>query len=85
MRDPVKVNRVIKLCEDWAKRTFPTWEEDCEFITLDAWAGGLRVVATGRRGSAGRESPHVKGLYFAGDQYGKRLWGGASTVLRCLR
>jgi flavin-dependent dehydrogenase len=21
-------------------------------------------------------SPHVEGLFFAGDQYGKRLWGG---------
>lgn len=76
MRDPVKVNRVINLCEDWAKRTFPTWEEDCEFII---WTPGPEAYGLWRPVGEDRpdvKSSHVEGLYFAGDQYGKRMWGG---------
>jgi phytoene dehydrogenase-like protein len=76
MRNPQKVKRVTDFCEDWFKETFPTWEEDIEFIIWtpsDEGYGHWRPV--------GAERPDVKhssikGLYFVGDQYGKRLWGG---------
>ena len=76
MRDPARVNRVIQLCEDWARRTFPNWEKCREFCiwTPGPEAYGLwRPVGTDRPDVV---SPHVEGLHFAGDQYGKRLWGG---------
>jgi hypothetical protein len=76
MRNPDRVNRVIDLCEDWARATFPTWNDDCEFMlwTPAPEAYGLwRPVGEDRPDVT---SPWVKGLYFAGDQYGKRLWGG---------
>ncbi len=76
MRNPDRVNRVISLCEDWAKRTFPHWNEDMEFCiwTPSPEAYGLwRPVGTDRPDV---KSPWVKGLYFAGDQYGARMWGG---------
>jgi hypothetical protein len=67
---------VIQLCEDWARATFPHWDEDCEFIIWtpgpDAY-GHWRPVGTERPDVV---SPWVAGLYFAGDQYGRRLWGG---------
>ncbi len=76
MRDRQRVNRVIELCEAWAKATFPTWDEDVEFIiwtpSPDAY-GHWRPIGAERPDVA---SPWVEGLYFAGDQYGKRLWGG---------
>lgn len=76
MRNPDRVNRVIQLCEDWARRTFPTWDEDLEFgiWTPSPEAYGLwRPVGEDRPDV---KSPDVEGLYFAGDQYGRRLWGG---------
>jgi len=76
MRNPDRVNRVIALCEDWARRTFPRWEEDFEFCiwTPSPEAYGLwRPVGEDRPDV---KSPHVQGLFFAGDQYGRRLWGG---------
>ena len=76
MRNPDRVNRVINLCEDWARNTFPTWDQDCEFMlwTPSPEAYGLwRPVGVERPDV---RSPHVEGLFFAGDQYGKRLWGG---------
>lgn len=76
MRNPSRVNRVVELCEAWARATFPTWERDCEFIiwTPSPEAYGLwRPVGVERPDV---RSPHVDGLFFAGDQYGKRLWGG---------
>lgn len=76
MRDPVRVNRVIDLCENWALETFPNWDDDFEFSiwTPSPEAYGLwRPVGEERPDVT---SPHVEGLFFAGDQYGKRLWGG---------
>ncbi len=76
MRNAGRVSRVIELCESWARTTFPTWERDCEFIiwTPSPEAYGLwRPVGVERPDV---RSPHVEGLFFAGDQYGKRLWGG---------
>jgi hypothetical protein len=76
MRDSKRVNRVVELCENWARATFPTWDEDLEFLiwTPSPEAYGLwRPVGMDRPDVT---SPWVAGLYFAGDQYGRRLWGG---------
>ncbi len=76
MRNPDKVNRVIELCEAWARRTFPSWDQDLEFgiWTPSPEAYGLwRPVGEDRPDVV---SPDVEGLYVAGDQYGRRLWGG---------
>jgi prolycopene isomerase len=76
MRNPERVGRVVELCEAWAKRTFPNWERDVEFIL---WTPGPEAYGLWRPIGEERpdvKSPHLEGLYFAGDQYGKRLWGG---------
>lgn len=76
MRNPDRVNRVIELCEAWARATFPTWDEDVEFIL---WTPGPEAYGLWRPVGEQRpdvKSPWVEGLYFAGDQYGRRLWGG---------
>ena len=76
MRDPARVGRVIELCESWAQATYPHWNDSLELIM---WTPGpecyghWRPVGTDRPDVA---SPWVEGLYFAGDQYGARLWGG---------
>jgi hypothetical protein len=76
MRDPQRVHRIVELCENWARATFPTWDEDLEFLiwTPSPEAYGLwRPVGMDRPDV---KSPWVEGLFFAGDQYGRRLWGG---------
>ncbi len=76
MRDPKKVKHVTDWCDHWFRQTFPTWKEDMEFCiwTPSPEAYGLwRPVGVDRPDV---KSPYVQGLYFAGDQYGKRLWGG---------
>ncbi len=76
MRDPAKVRKVTDWCDEWFRNTFPTWEEDMEFCI---WTPSPEAYGTWR--PVGEERPdvvseYVEGLYFAGDQYGKRLWGG---------
>lgn len=76
MRNPKKVMRVIDFCMDWFKRTFKDWKENVEFVLWtpsDEAYGNWRPVGEERPDI---ESPYVDGLYFVGDQYGKRLWGG---------
>ncbi len=76
MRNPDRVNRVIELCEEWARNTFPHWDDDFEF---SIWTPSPEAYGTWRPIGESRpdvKSPHVEGLYFAGDQYGERLWGG---------
>jgi len=76
MRDPRRVERVVELCEAWARATFPTWDQDLEFLiwTPSPEAYGLwRPIGMER---PDLKWPWVEGLYFAGDQYGRRLWGG---------
>lgn len=76
MRDPERVGRVVELCENWARATFPTWDEDLEFLiwTPSPEAYGLWRPVGEERPDV--KSPWVEGLFFAGDQYGRRLWGG---------
>ncbi len=76
MRDVKKVKRVTDWCDAWFRQTFPTWKEDMEFCiwTPSPEAYGLwRPVGVDRPDV---QTPWVRNLYFAGDQYGKRLWGG---------
>jgi hypothetical protein len=76
MRSPKKVMRVINYCMDWFKNTFKGWEENVEFILWtpsDEAYGNWRPVGEKRPDV---KSPYVDGLYFVGDQYGERLWGG---------
>jgi phytoene dehydrogenase-like protein len=76
MRHPQKVKRVIDFCMDWFKRTFTDWQENVEFVIWtpsDEAYGNWRPVGEDRPEV---KSPYVDGLYFVGDQYGERLWGG---------
>jgi len=76
MRNPKKVNRVIEVCEAWARAKFPSFDRDVEFII---WTPGPEAYGLWRPVGEDRpdvKSPWVKGLHFAGDQYGERLWGG---------
>jgi len=76
MRNPQRVRRVIDFCMDWFKRTFTDWKENVEFVLWtpsDEAYGNWRPVGEDRPDV---KSPYVEGLYFVGDQYGERLWGG---------
>jgi phytoene dehydrogenase-like protein len=76
MRNPKKVMRVIDFCMDWFKRTFKGWEENVEFVLWtpsDEAYGNWRPVGENRPDV---KSPYVENLYFVGDQYGERMWGG---------
>ncbi|MFQ5342247.1 MAG: phytoene desaturase family protein [Anaerolineae bacterium] len=77
-RDPQRVKRVTDWCDNYFRETFPTWEEDMEFCI---WTPSPEAYGLWRPVGEGVERPDVKspwveGLYFAGDQYGRRLWGG---------
>ncbi len=75
MRDPERVNLVIERCEAWARKTFPTWDEDVEFIL---WTPSPEALGTTRPVGKDRpvhKNPYVEGLWFAGDQYGEKNWG----------
>ena len=76
MRNPQKVTRVINFCMEWFKRTFKDWKENVEFVLWtpsDEAYGNWRPIGEERPEI---KSPYVDSLYFVGDQYGKRLWGG---------
>jgi len=76
MRNPQKVKRVINFCTDWFRRTFKGWKENVEFVLWtpsDEAYGNWRPVGEKRPDV---KSPYVEGLYFVGDQYGERMWGG---------
>ncbi|MEI9475940.1 MAG: FAD-dependent oxidoreductase [Deltaproteobacteria bacterium] len=76
MRNPQKVMRVISFCMDWFKSTFKGWKDNVEFVLWtpsDEAYGNWRPVGEKRPPI---KSPYVDGLYFVGDQYGERMWGG---------
>ena len=75
MRSRERVGLVIERCEAWARANFPTWDDDVEFII---WTPSPEALGTNRPVGADRvphKSRHVPGLWFAGDQYGEKLWG----------
>lgn len=76
MRDPEKVERVIETCEAWGRATFPTWDADMEFMIWTPAPEGYGIWRPVGEERPDVKSPYVEGLYFAGDQYGTRLWGG---------
>ena len=76
MRDPAKVDRVIEACEAWGRATFPTWNEDMEFMIWTPAPEGYGIWRPVGSERPDVESPFVGGLYLAGDQFGRRLWGG---------
>ncbi len=76
MRTPQKVTRVINYCMDWFKSTFKGYEENVEFVLWtpsDEAYGNWRPVGEKRPSI---KCPYIENLYFVGDQYGERLWGG---------
>jgi glycine/D-amino acid oxidase-like deaminating enzyme len=73
MRDKNLVGRVVDWSDAWFRRTF---DADPEFVL---WTAAPEAYGTWRRVGADRPdvvSSDVAGLFFAGDQYGRRLWGG---------
>ncbi len=75
MRSRERVGLVIERCEAWARANFPTWDEDVEFII---WTPSPEALGTNRPVGTDRvrhRSDHVRGLWFAGDQYGEKNWG----------
>jgi phytoene dehydrogenase-like protein len=76
MRNPQKVMRIIHYCMDWFRKSFKDWKENVDFVLWtpsDEAYGNWRPVGAKRPDV---KSPYVEGLYFVGDQYGARLWGG---------
>lgn len=76
MRNPENVKRLTEFCEAWFKRFFPSWKEDVEFwiwTPCDRAYGDWRPVGHER---IDVKCPWIEGLYFVGDQYGRRMWGG---------
>lgn len=81
--DSKKTSRIIESCMDWFRKTFPDWKEMVEFTLWTACNDGYgdwRPVGEKRLENV---CPHIKNLYFVGDQYGERNWGGGvdSAVL----
>jgi len=75
MRDPERVGLVVERCEAWARANFPNWDEDVEFII---WSPSPEALGTYRPVGTERpthKNPYIKGLWFAGDQYGRECWG----------
>jgi hypothetical protein len=75
MRSRERVNLVIERCEAWARANFPTWDDDVEFII---WTPSPEALGTNRQVGTDRvahRSSHIRGLWFAGDQYGEKNWG----------
>lgn len=77
MRDPHKVNRVIEWNERWWKQTFgdDKWESEMDFLIWMCSDHAFAFIQPIGYDRLDVKSPWVEGLYFAGDQYGERLWG----------
>lgn len=76
MRNPNNVKRLTGFCENWFKKMFPSWKEDTKFFIwtpCDVAYGHWRPVGMERPDV---KSAYVENLYFTGDQYGTRMWGG---------
>lgn len=75
MRTPERVGLVIERCEAWARANFPTWDEDVEFILWTPSPEALGTVRPVGKDRVMHKNPYVEGLWFAGDQYGEKIWG----------
>ncbi|MGD0855367.1 MAG: FAD-dependent oxidoreductase [Dehalococcoidia bacterium] len=76
MHDKNKVNACIAEAEQFLTLNFPTWKKDTPFYF---WTAGSEAFGHWRPMGKDRpdnQCPWVEGLYFVGDQYGKKEWGG---------
>ncbi len=76
MRDKAKVSACIAEAERFMTDNFPGWEKDVKFRF---WTAGSEAYGHWRPMGKDRpdsKSPYVEGLYFVGDQYGEKEWGG---------
>jgi hypothetical protein len=77
MRNPHKVSRVMEWNENWWKRTFGAdkWNSDMDFMLWMCSDHAFAWIQPIGYDRIDVKSQMVDGLYFAGDQYGERLWG----------
>lgn len=76
MRNPQKVARVIEWNESWGRRTFKDkWSSEMDFLLWMCTDHAFAWIQPIGYDRIDVKSPYIEGLYFAGDQYGKRLWG----------
>jgi monoamine oxidase len=77
MRTPQKVQRVVEWNETWWKRTFGAkkWTSEMEYMLWMSTDHAFSWIQPIGQDRIDVKSPSIEGLYFAGDQYGKRLWG----------
>lgn len=77
MRDPHKVARVVQWNEDWWKRTFGAdkWESEVDFMLWMCTDHAFAWIQPIGQDRVDVKCPWIENLYFAGDQYGVRLWG----------
>jgi flavin-dependent dehydrogenase len=76
MHDKKMVDACINEAERFLTENWPNWRKDlvCTFWTAGSEAyGHWRPIGKDRPYS---EAPWAEGLYFAGDQYGEKMWGG---------
>lgn len=76
MRNARKVSRVVEWCEGWGSRTFKSkWKSEMEFLLWMCCDHAFAWIQPIGYDRIDVKSPTIEGLYFAGDQYGERLWG----------
>jgi hypothetical protein len=77
MRTPKKVSRVIEWNENWWKQTFgrAKWESEMDHLIWMCTDHAFAWIQPIGQDRIDVKSPEIEGLYFAGDQYGRRLWG----------
>ncbi len=77
MRNPHKVQRVVEWNEKWWKNTFGAnkWDSEMEYMLWMCTDHAFAWIQPIGYDRIDVKSPYVEGLYFAGDQYGERLWG----------
>ncbi len=77
MRTRQKVQRVVEWNENWWKRTFGAkkWASEMEFLMWMCTDHAFAWIQPIGQDRIDVQSPDIEGLYFTGDQYGKRLWG----------
>ena len=76
MHDKKMVDACINEVERFLTENWPKWRKDlvCSFWTAGSEAyGHWRPIGKDRPYS---QAPWAEGLYFAGDQYGEKMWGG---------
>ena len=76
MRDKSRVDAAINEAERFMTDNWPNWRKE---LLLQVWTAAAEAFGHWRPLGAERsdvKSPWVNGLYFVGDQYGEKLWGG---------